>query len=81
MLVKVKKLWLGHASVRQYIVEKCINEKKDLTIEVMGLRKTFRHSILKNYLGNTNGVKFRSSFNGRNYTLIDFPWGPTEQND
>ena len=74
MEVKVKKLWLGHASVRDYVVDKCIKDKEDLTINLNGKRVTFPYRTLKTHLLNCNKNTFTSKFNGREYTLIDFPW-------
>jgi len=81
MKVKVKKVWLGHVSVRNYIVEKCIRMKEDLIIEHNGSKKTFPYRSLKTYLLNSSGEMFISKFNGKKYKLIDFPWESVRQMD
>ena len=73
--VKVKKLWLGHASVRDYVVKKAIANKEDIVIECNGTSKTFPYRSLKTYLMNTTNEPHKSKFNNQTYTLIDFPWG------
>jgi len=77
MLIKVKKVWLGHVSVRDYIVKKCIKEKEDLTIDLYGVTKTYSYRSLKTHLANTTPNKFHSKYNGESYSLIDFPWTST----
>ncbi len=77
MLIKVKKLWLGHASVRDFIVKKCINKKEDLTIDLYGETKTYPYKSLNTYLLNTSNMTMKSKFGGQDYKLIDFPWGNT----
>jgi hypothetical protein len=79
MKVKVKKLWMGHASVREYIVKKCIAKKEDLTIQVYDSVKTFPYKSLKGHLLNSMGEEFKSKFDGKIYRLIDFPWDPVQQ--
>ena len=74
MLVKVKKIWLGHVSVRDYVVKKVLDKKEDLIIEFSGMRKTYPYRSLKTYLSNTNREIFKSKYDGQKYSLIDFPW-------
>lgn len=78
MIVTVKKLWLGHASVRDYIVKKAIEKKEDLMIKLInGETKIYAHRDLRSYLYNTSKKEFKSAFTGDTYYLIDLPWGPT----
>lgn len=79
MIVKVKKLWLGHASVRDYIVQDCIKKHEDLIIEFQGDSRRFPSRSLKGYLSNSMKEEFKSKFTGENYQLIDFPWEPVKQ--
>lgn len=74
MLVKIKKLWLGHASVRDSVVKSCITKGEDLYIDLMGEVKKYPWDSLEDYLKNTSNTTFTSKFNGRQYKLIDFPW-------
>ena len=78
MRVKVKKLWIGHASVRDYVVKKAIKNKEDITIEVDGVTKTFPYRGLKTYLTNSNNEVHKSKYNKQTYKLIDFPWGKSD---
>ena len=74
MIIKVKKLWLGHASVRDYDVQSCIDKKENLIIDFAGVTRTYPYRSLKTYLTNTYNTAFASKFNGKSYKLIDFPW-------
>lgn len=74
MNIKVKKLWLGHASVRDYKVRECIKRKEDLTIDCNGRTKTFPYKSLGTYLTGEHMTTCVSKFNGEKYTLVDFPW-------
>ena len=74
MIIKVKKLWLGHASVREYVVNKAIRDKEDLLIEFDGTTKTYPYRSLKTHLMNKAPVEFKSKFDGKTYRLVDFPW-------
>lgn len=75
MKVKVKKLWLGHASIRDYVVKKAIKDGEDLTIEFQGKQKSFPYRSLKGHLLNTNKERHKSKYPPYlEYGLIDFPW-------
>lgn len=79
MKIKVRKLFRGHASVRNYLVEKAIKNKEDLTIQVNGVTKTFPYISLKTYLTNSNNEIHKSKYKrGQEYRLIDFPWGKAD---
>jgi hypothetical protein len=69
--VKVKKLFNGYASVRDYIVAKYIAQKKSLIINYYGKLMTipYEHLLTASQLHRT---KFKSRFNGETYELIDF---------
>lgn len=74
MVIKVKKLWMGHVSVRDYVLKKCISLKEDLLINLMGEIKTYPYRSLKTYLLNSTGMTFKSKFGTGSYSLIDLPW-------
>lgn len=74
MNVKVKKVWMGHVSVRDYIVDQCLDRKEDLTVEFDGTHKTYPFTSLNNHLANCSKNTFISKYDGKKYTLIDFPW-------
>ncbi len=77
MFVKVKKVWMGHVSVRDYDVERCIKDKEDLTICLYDQMKTYPYRSLKTYLLNTSNMTMKSKYGGKDYKLIDFPWEST----
>ena len=78
MLYEVKKLFNGFASIRDYLVDKCVKCGEDLTIkykdEIMivplgKLKSPERFQIHK--------TKFKSRYNdGKDYELYDFYWKP-----
>jgi hypothetical protein len=74
MLIKVRKLWMGHASIRDYEVRKCIEAGEDLTIEFDGQRRTFGYETLNGFLNDEHMTTVRSKFDGKKYNLVDFPW-------
>ena len=74
MIYKAKKMWMGHVSIRDYMLEKCIHDKEDLTVNLYGETKTYPYKSLRTYLTNTYNETFKSKFGGRDYRLIDFPW-------
>lgn len=78
MKVKVNRPYLGHVSVRDYIVKDAIADKEDLIIECDGKTRTYPYRSLKTHLLNTSGEVFKSKFDKREYTLIDFPWKPVK---
>lgn len=73
MKYKVKRLYKGFASVRDYIVKKCINKKKDLTLVYNNTYKNIPLEELKNYF-QLHRRKFKSKFGSKEYELIDFKW-------
>jgi hypothetical protein len=81
MIVSVRKIWMGHVSVRDYIVKKAIAKKEDLVVRLMtGERKVYPYKSLVTYLANTTKTEFKSVFTGKKYYLIDFPWKPIPSN-
>ena len=77
MIVKVKKIWMGHVSVRDYVLKKAVKQKEDVFVQFAGITKKFPHRSLQNYMDNSNKVEFKSMFNNETYYLIDLPWNPT----
>lgn len=76
MVYKARKLWMGHVSVRDFLVKKCIDDKEDLIIEFDGETRRFPNRSLRTYLTNTYNTDFKSKYKeGQTYKLIDFPWG------
>ncbi len=74
MKVKVKKLWHGSVSVRDYIVKECHQKGEDLTIEYDGKVMTVPNGML--LFGHKNKMTNVSQFKEETYDLIDFFWRP-----
>jgi hypothetical protein len=74
MNLKIKKVWLGHVSVRDYKLRKCISQKEDLAVECQGHTKTYPYRSLKTYLTSPHMTECISKFNGQKYILVDLPW-------
>ena len=78
-VIKIKRLWSGLASVRDYVVEDAI--KKDITIrlELGSKSMTLTPENLKNDAFQAVGQGFQSKYSNLKYKLIDFPWKPDEK--
>jgi len=74
MVIKIKKVWMGHASVRDYKVKECLKRGEDLIIDCQGHSKTFLNRELSNYLNSEHMTTVTSKFDGKQYDLVDFPW-------
>lgn len=76
MKVKVKKLWYGSASVRDYLVDECFGKGENLEIELTTTKETMTvpHNMLM--LGRKNRMKNVSRFKDEIYDLVDFFWRP-----
>ena len=75
MKIKVKKLFNGHVSVRDYLVAKCIEKKEDLVIEYNTRLMTVPHAILRLAKSRFHGISFASQFKyDVSYKLLDFPF-------
>ena len=69
MKIKIKRLWNGIASIRDYQYEKALHEKKPLILECGGKKMTVDLEKGFNVLGTK---KFKSKFTGEEYGLVDF---------
>lgn len=71
----VKRLYNGLASLRDYHVQKAINQGKDILILFEDQKMKIPHDeILKR--GTRSNVTAKSKYNGDEYTLIDFRFRP-----
>lgn len=77
--VKVKKLFIGHVSIRDYIVEKCLQKKQGIVVNFKEKSMTILYEQLKNYKQLTKD-SFQSKFKNITYKLYDFPFIPDELN-
>ena len=69
--IRLKKLFLGHASIRDYIVEKAIEKKQGITVEYEGMKMVIPLEQLKHRF-QFHQQKFQSHFSEKKYELIDF---------
>jgi len=77
--VKVKKLFIGHVSIRDYIVEKCLHKKQGMVVDYKGRKMTILYDQLKNSKQLTKD-SFQSKFKNTTYKLYDFMFIPDELN-
>jgi len=75
--VKIKKLFLGHVSIRDYIVEKAIEKEQGITVEHEGMNMVIPLEQLKHRF-QFHQQQFCSKFSEKKYELIDFKWKPNE---
>ncbi len=75
MYIKLKKLWHGHASVRDFLIRKAYEKGQNLTIEYRGEQMVISHKDLITS-GKINNFVIQSKHNSESYHLIDYPWNP-----
>jgi len=73
---KVKKLFNGCVSVRNYVIYQCIREHRDLQIKFGKEYMIVPHEKLSKDLFQIHKSKFRSKYDGQTYELFDFLWQP-----
>lgn len=73
---KIKRLWHGLASVRDYIVDGAVRAKEELLVDLTGKGESMLLSLEDLGKGKRNKEKFRSKHDGRFYSLVDFKWKP-----
>ncbi len=66
----------GHVSVRDYNLNECNNEKKDLVILHKDKKMTIPHGLLKAKAIKRDNIKYKSIFGGRDYGVYYFKWEP-----
>ena len=77
--IKVKKIFLGLISIRNYIIEKAIKKKEGLIVKFQNQEMTLRYEQLKNG-SQFHRHKFKSKYENKEYELIDFKFIPDETN-
>lgn len=75
MKITVKKLWHDCISIRDYVVNKAINDREAIEVYYDNKKMTLYPHDLR-LQGKLTNVKSRSKFSGQEYSLIDFPWKP-----
>lgn len=77
--VKVKKIFLGLISIRDYIIEKAIGKKEGIIVKYQNQEMIIPYERLKNGT-QFHSRKFQSKFGNKTYELIDFKFVPNETN-
>ncbi|KKL45754.1 hypothetical protein LCGC14_2352460 [marine sediment metagenome] len=76
---KIKKLFLGHASIRSHIVKKQLDKNEGIVIDYNERKMTLSYEQLKKGKQLTR-EEFQSKFNDKVYELYDFIFVPDEMN-
>ena len=79
MRYKVKKLFNGFASIRDHIIDKCLDSECDLIIEFEDKEMTVPLSDLDSPF-QLHEREFISKYNGTKYKLYDFKFVPNDDN-
>lgn len=75
MTIKIKRLWHGYASIRDYQAKKAWQDGEDIIIRCADKSMNIPHSEIMS--GAINPTKFESVHeNGLSYHLVDYPWKP-----
>ena len=77
--VKIKRLYKGFASVRSYIVQDCIDNKKSLQLICGTETMTIPHENLSKFL-QLNKQSFESIYSNIHYKLYDYFFKPDRKN-
>ena len=70
--VELRRLFTGYASVRDYVLDNIMAEKKGIRFVVDGHTMSIPYKKLKH--GRRTGKKFLSKFGSDSYELVDFVW-------
>ena len=79
MRYKVKKLFNGFASIRDYVIDKCLDSECNLIIEFEDKEMTVPLSDLDSPF-QLHEREFISKYNGTKYKLYDFKFVPNNNN-
>ena len=77
--ITIKRLFNGLASVRDYVIDRCYKEGKDIIFVLNNEKMTVLHKELKSKSFQLSEKTFISKFNGKPYTLIDFKFKPDKE--
>ena len=75
---KIKRLYKGFASIRSYIVQKCINNKESLQIILGKEKMTISWGDLHKF-AQLSKQTFGSIYSNITYSLCDYLWRPDEK--
>ena len=74
MTIKIKRLFHGYASIRDYQAKEAIDNHEDLIIECRGEFMKIPYKEIGS--GALSQLKFQSKHTSEQYYLLDFPWRP-----
>ena len=74
----VKKLFLGHVSIRDYIVKECQDKQKDLLIKYEDQEMLVPCQELQYCSSRFYTETIKSKTGGKDYKLIDFKFKPNK---
>lgn len=75
--VKVRKLYKGYVSIRDYVVKKCISKEQGIEVSYNDTIMVLTPEDLERGI-HLHHQKFLSMFSDRKYLLIDFKFNPTQ---
>jgi len=78
--IKIKRLWNGCASIRDYVINKAIAKNETLLVVVEGFPGCMilePDDLMQKSFAVLN-TSFKSKFGDKKYKLIDFPWKPSK---
>ena len=74
-IVKVKKIYCGCVSIRDYVIKDCIKEGKGICVHFRKEKMTISVEALKNNI-QFHGQNFVSKFGSKPYQLYDYRFIP-----
>ena len=74
--VKIRRLWHGYASVRDYIVKDAFSWHKDLLIMLEKTNEWMLVPWKDLSKGKANSERFKSKHDDKVYSLVDYKWSP-----
>ena len=77
--ITIKRLFNGLASVRDYVIDRCYKEGKDIIFVFNHQKMTILNKELESRSFQLSKKKFISKFNGKPYALIDFKFKPDKE--
>ena len=77
--IPIRRLFNGIASVRDYVIDRCYKEGKDIIFVLGNEKMTVLHKELKSKSFQLSGKTFISKFNGKPYALIYFKFKPDKE--
>lgn len=75
--IKIKRLWHGYASVRDYLIEEAKKENQGIEIVMEEESMEIPYSKIDELKTQKTKDVFYSKHDSRAYKLIDFEWKPT----